>query len=100
MLLFQTYTSVQFHIASKCTTLSHFKWDRNLFMKKTLSWSQKCLIYGKNSGIMHLFSIEIVYLFPEVTVDVDKWIFCSKEGISMETDPFPANLCQILNILL
>ena len=49
---------------------------------------------------MNLFSIEIVYLFPEVTVGVVKWIFCYKEGISMEKDPFPANLRQLLNILL
>ena len=46
------------------------------------------------------FSAEIVHLFPEATVSVVKWIFCYKEGILMETDPFPANLCQILNILL
>ena len=44
---------------------------------------------------MNLFSIEIVYLFPEVTVDVVKWIFCYKEGILMETDRFPAILCRI-----
>ena len=49
---------------------------------------------------MNLFSIENVYLFPEVTAGVVKWIFCYKEGILIETDPFPANLCQILNILL
>ena len=49
---------------------------------------------------MNLFSIEIVYLFPEVTVGVVKWIFCYKEGILIETDPFPAILCRILNILL
>ena len=49
---------------------------------------------------MNLFSIEIVYLFPEATVGVVKWIFCYKEGILMETDPLPAILCQILNILL
>ena len=49
---------------------------------------------------MNLFSIEIVYLFPEVTVGAIKWIFCYKVGILMETDPFPANLCLILNILL
>ena len=49
---------------------------------------------------MNLLSIEIAYLFPEVPVGVVKWIFCYKEGITMETDPFPANLCQILNILL
>ena len=49
---------------------------------------------------MNLFSIESVYLFPEVTVGVVKWTFCYKEGILMETDPFPAILRQILNILL
>ena len=49
---------------------------------------------------MDLISIEIVYLFPEVTVVVVKWIFCYKEGILMETDPFPSMLCRILNILL
>ena len=36
---------------------------------------------------MNLFSVEIVYLPPEVTVGVFKWIFCYKEGILMETDP-------------
>ena len=49
---------------------------------------------------MNLFSVEIVYLFSEVTVGVVKGIFCYKEGILIETDPFPAILCQILNILL
>ena len=49
---------------------------------------------------MNLFSIENAYLSPEVTVIVIKWIFCYKEGILMETDPFPAYLCPILNILL
>ena len=49
---------------------------------------------------MNLFSIEKVYLFPELTVGVVKRIFCYKEGILMETDPFPANLCKIVNILL
>ena len=49
---------------------------------------------------MNLFSKEIVYLFPEVTVGVVKWIFCYKEGILMETDMFPAILWRILNILL
>ena len=61
---------------------------------------QKCLTHGNNSVIMNLFSIEIVCMFPEGTVGVVKWIFCYKEGILMETDPFPAILCQILNILL
>ena len=49
---------------------------------------------------MNLFSIEIVYLFPEDNVGVVKWIICYKEGILMETDPFPAYLCRIVNILL
>ena len=49
---------------------------------------------------MNLFSIKIVYLFPEVTVGGLKWIFCYKEEILMETDPFPAILCRMLNILL
>ena len=49
---------------------------------------------------MNLFSIENVYLLPEVTVAVVKWIFCYKEGILMETDPFTAYLCRLLNILL
>ena len=38
---------------------------------------------------MNLFSIENVYLFPELTVGVVKRIFCYKEGILMETDLFP-----------
>ena len=42
---------------------------------------------------MNLFLIENVYLFPELTVGVVKSILRYKEGISMETDPFPANLC-------
>ena len=41
-------------------------------MQKTLAWSQNCLTYGKNSVIMNSFSIEIVYLFPEVNVGVVK----------------------------
>ena len=49
---------------------------------------------------MNLLLIEIVYLFPEVTVGVVKWIFCCIEGIFMETDPLPAIFCRILNILL
>ena len=39
-------------------------------------------------------------MFPELTVGVVKWIFCYNEGILMEIDPFPATLCQIVNILL
>ena len=49
---------------------------------------------------MNLLLLEIVYLFPEVTVGVVKWIFCCKEGIFMETDPFSAIFWRILNILL
>ena len=40
---------------------------------------------------MNSFSIENVYLLPELTDVVVKWIFCYKEGILIETDPFPAN---------
>ena len=95
------YTSVQFHIASKCTKFSTIiKWDRNLFMQKDLVLVTNCLTHGNNSVIMNLLSIEIVYLCQESTVGIIKWIFCYKEGILMETDPFPAILCRILNILL
>ena len=94
------YTSVQFHIASKRTTLSSCQVRQKPVHAKDLVMITKILTHGKNSVIMNLFSIETVYLFPEVTVSVVKLIFCYKEGISMETDPFPANLCQILNILL
>ena len=78
------------HLSSETETCS---------CKTTLFWSQNCLAHGKNSVIMNLFLIEIVFLFPEVAVGVVKWIFCNKEGILMETDPFPAILCRILNIL-
>ena len=37
------------------------KFDRNLFMQKTLSWSPNWLTLGKNSVIMNLYSIENVY---------------------------------------
>ena len=79
------------HLSSETETCS---W------KKTLFWSQNCLIHGNNSVIINLFSIEIVYLFPQVTVGVVKWLFCYKEEILIETDLFPATLCRILNILL
>ena len=76
---------------------SHLSSDTETYScKKTLFW----LTHGNNSVIMNLFSIEIVYLFPEVPVGVVKWIFCYKEGILMETDPFSTILCRILNILL
>ena len=70
------------------------------FHANTLTWWQNCLPHGKNSVIMNLFSIKDVCLFPEPTVGVVKWILCYKEGISMKTDPFPAYLWRILNILL
>ena len=79
------------HLSSETETCS---------CKKALFWSQNYLNHGNNSVIKNLFSIEIVYLFPEVTVGVVKWIFCYKEGILMETNPFPAILCRMLNILL
>ena len=44
---------------------------------------------------MNLFSTEIVHLFQEVTVGVNKWIFCYKEGILMETDPFLGYMLDI-----
>ena len=69
------------HLSSETETCS---------CKKTLFWSQNCLTHDNNSVIVNLFSIETVYLFPELTVGVVKWIFCNKEGILMETDPFPA----------
>ena len=73
MLFFQMYTSVQFHIASKCTKLPGYEVrQKPVLAKKTLFWSQNCLTHGNNSVIMNLFSIEIVYLFPEVTVGVVK----------------------------
>ena len=100
MLLFQTYTSVQFHIASKCTKLPTYQVRQKPFHAKNLVLIRKLYTHGNNSVIMNLFSIEIVYLFPEVTVSVVKCIFCYKEGILMKTDLFPAILCQILNILL
>ena len=79
------------HLSSETETCS---------CKKALFWSQNYLNHGHNSVIKNLFSIEIVYLFPEVTVGVVKWIFCYKDGILMETNPFPAILCRMLNILL
>ena len=67
------YTSVQFHIASKCTKLPTYQVSQKpVHAKKILFWSQNCLTHGNNSVIMNLFSIEIVYLFPETTVGVVK----------------------------
>ena len=38
-------------------------------------------------GLQLRFSIENVYLFPELTVGVVKCMFCYKGGILIETDP-------------
>ena len=61
-------TAVQFHIASKCTKLPTYQVRQKPFHAKL----QNCLTHGNISVIMNLFSIEIVYLFPEVTVGVVK----------------------------
>ena len=63
------YTSVQFHIASKCTYQVRTK---PVHAKRTCSDHKIVLTHGNNSVIMNLFSTEIVYLFPEVTVGVVK----------------------------
>ena len=72
MLLFQMYTSAQFHIASKCTIFSSYQAKKEPVHAKYLVLVTNCLTHGKNSVIMNLFSIEIVYLFQEVTVVVVK----------------------------
>ena len=51
------------HLSSETETYS---------CEKTFFWSQNCLTHSNNYVIMNLFSIEIVYLFPEVTVAVVK----------------------------
>ena len=95
------YTSFQFHIASKSTKLPTYQVRQKPVHAKR-SFSDHKIVWHMviNSVIMNLFSIENLYLFPEVTVGVVKWIFCYKEEILMETDPFPTILCRILNILL
>ena len=100
MLFFQMYTSVQFHIASKCKKLPSYQMRQKPILAKYLDLITKSSNTWYNIVILNLFSIENVYLFPEVIVGVVKWIFCYKEGVLMETDPFPANICRILNILL
>ena len=73
MLLFQMYTSVQFHIASKYTKLTNYQVrQKPVHAKRHCSDHKNCLTHVNNSVMMNLFSIEIVYLFPEVTVDVVK----------------------------
>ena len=94
------YASVQLHMHQNSQNFPLIKWDKHLFMQKTLSWSSNWLSHGNNSVITNLFSLENEYLFPKLTVGVVKWIFCYKEGILIKTDPFPTNQCQIVNILL
>ena len=66
-----------------------------------IPWPDHKIVWNMVKILFNEFiQIENVYLFPEVTVGDVKWIFCYKEGIFMETDPFPAYLCRILNILL
>ena len=72
MLLFQMLTSVKFHIASNCITLSSYQVRQKPVHAKDLVLITKCLTHGKNSVIMNLLSIEIAYLFPEVTIGVVK----------------------------
>ena len=100
MILFQLYTSVKFQIASKCAKLPSYEMWQKQVNAINLSWSLNWLTHGKHSVIKNLFSIDNVYIFTKLTVCVVKWIFCYKEEILMERDPFPAILCQILNILL
>ena len=66
MLLSQLYTSVKFHIASKCTRLPSYQ----MRQKPAHADHKNRLTHGKHSVIMNLLSIENVYLFPEVTVGV------------------------------
>ena len=72
MLSFQMYTSVQFHIAPKCSKLPTYQVRQKPVHAKDLALVTKVLTHGNNSVIKNLFSIEIVYLFPEVTVGVIK----------------------------
>ena len=52
---------------------SHLSSETETFScKKTLFLSQNCLTHGNKSVLMNLFSTEIVYLFPEITVGVVK----------------------------
>ena len=72
MLVFQIYTSVHFHAASKCTKLPSYQMRQKPVHAKDLVLITNCLTHGKYSVIMNLFSLEKVYLFPEVTVGVIK----------------------------
>ena len=68
MPLFQMYTSFQLHIASKCTKLPSYQMRQIPVHSKYHDLIIKLSTHGKNSAIMSLFSIENVYLFPEVIV--------------------------------
>ena len=68
MLLFQMYTLIQFHIASKCTKLPTYQVRQKPFHAKRPCSDP----HGNISVIMNLFSIEIVYLVLEVNVGVVK----------------------------
>ena len=71
MLLFQMYTSVHFLITSKCTKFPTYQ-----VRQKSVHAKRPC------------FDLE----------DLEYSVI--KREFLMETDPFPAILCRILNILL
>ena len=50
------YTSVQFHIASKCTKFPFYKSSETetCSCQKTLFWSKFCLTHGNNQGLKYL----------------------------------------------
>ena len=67
------FTSVKFHIASKCAKLPTYQVrQKPVHAKRPCSDHKIVLTHGNNAVIMNLFSIELVYLFPEVTVGVVK----------------------------
>ena len=73
MLFFQNVYISSFSYCIKIHKASHFSSETETYScKNTLFWSQNCMTHGNNSVILNLFSIEIVYLFPEVTVGVVK----------------------------
>ena len=99
-ILFQIYTSVQIHIASKCTKLPSYQmWKKPVHAKDLVLTPKLTHTLSKFCYDEFIFNRN-VNLFTELNVGVAKWIFCYKDGILMETDPFSANLCGILNILL
>ena len=72
MLSLQKYTSVQFHVASKCTKLPPYQMRQKPVHAKELVLITKLSDIWKNYVIMNLFIIENVYLFPEVNFGVVK----------------------------